>query len=95
MKKLLAIALVLLSISACAQHRHHQGYYSSWGWVGPTVIGGVIGYEIAKNQQPIVVQQVPPSVIVNTYEVVYINGIAYKKQNMFVNGIWQEVLIKL
>ena len=46
---------------------HHHGYYPGYGWVAPTVIGGVIGYEIARNQtpppvivqQPVIVQSVP------------------------------------
>jgi hypothetical protein len=70
MKKIL-IALSLLAVtgSAMAQHYHgngfrHPGYYRGPGigwWVAP-VVTGVIGYEIAKQQQvivqqPVVVQQ--------------------------------------
>lgn len=72
MKKLL-LALLLFSGSAMAQHydyyRHqHHGHWqrggAGWVWVAPTIIGGVIGYEIARNQPPVVVQ--PPPVIVQT-----------------------------
>lgn len=64
MKKLLAFGLIAISTIASAQHHHHHGYWrhgggSNWYWVAPTVIGGVIGYEIARNQQPVVVQQQP------------------------------------
>ena len=74
MKKLFLITL-LLSTSAFAEHneyRHeHHGYWqhggdNGWTWVAPTIIGGVIGYEMARNQpqpQPqtvIIQQQVPP-----------------------------------
>lgn len=45
-------------------HWHHRGGPSPWVWVAPTIIGGVIGYEIARNQPPIVVQQ-PPVIIQN------------------------------
>jgi hypothetical protein len=70
MKKLLAVTLLFLaSVPAFAQHHHHHHghwggprYYPSYGWVAPTIIGGVIGYEIARNQQTVVVQQ--PQVIV-------------------------------
>ena len=69
MKKIL-IALSLLAVtgSAMAQHYHgngfrHPGYYRGPGygwWVAP-VVTGVIGYEIAKQQQ-VIVQQ-PPVII--------------------------------
>jgi hypothetical protein len=51
-----------------AQHGHHghHGYWhrggNGWMWIAPTIIGGVIGYEIARNQPPVVVQQ-PPVII--------------------------------
>jgi hypothetical protein len=77
MKKLIALVLLAGSVSAMAQpgFRHHgyHGYYPgyNYGWVAPTIIGGVIGYEIARNyppvivQQPVVVQQapVPPATV--------------------------------
>lgn len=46
-----------------AQHHHyHHGHWGrgsrgDWAWVAPTLIGGVIGYEIARNQSPVIVQQ--------------------------------------
>jgi hypothetical protein len=71
MKKILFV-LLLASTSAFAQHdyyRHeHHGYWqrggvNGWTWMAPTIIGGVIGYEIARSQQPVVVQ--PPTVLVS------------------------------
>ena len=72
MKKLVAILLLALTATtAMAQHhgyRHghgghwHRGYGGGWTWVAPTIIGGVIGYEIARNQPPVLVQQ-PPVVV--------------------------------
>jgi hypothetical protein len=63
MKKLLAAALLTISMSAMAQHgygfRPHGYYGGGWGWVAPTVVGGVVGYEIARQQQPVVIQQQP------------------------------------
>jgi len=68
MKKLLAVFLLLIAGTASAQHFHHhhgywqRGYNGGWNWVAPTIIGGVIGYEIARNQPPVVVQQ-PPVIV--------------------------------
>jgi hypothetical protein len=76
MKRLVALLFLTVSVSAMAQpgfrHYHHHGYYSgpSYGWVAPTIIGGVIGYEIARNQTPppvivqqqVIVQQAPATV---------------------------------
>jgi hypothetical protein len=64
MKRILALMLVLASVSVMAQpgfRYHHHGYYPgyNYGWVAPTIIGGVIGYEIARNQPPVIVQQQP------------------------------------
>jgi hypothetical protein len=64
MKKLLVTTLLLLSGTAFAQHHHHHHRYSSWGWAGPAIIGGVIGYEIARQPQPVIVQQYPAPVVV-------------------------------
>ena len=67
MKKLIVSLMLLFSASAFAQHHHGHWRYnpgpSPWVWVAPTVIGGVIGYEIARNQQPVVVQTPPPYVV--------------------------------
>ena len=74
MKQLIALMLLVGCVSVQAQpgfrHHHHHGYYPgyNYGWIAPTIIGGVIGYEIARNQppvvvqQPVIVQQVPATV---------------------------------
>jgi hypothetical protein len=63
MKKLLAILLLTASVSAMAQHgygfRPHGYYGGGWGLITPTIIGGVVGYEIARSQQPVIIQQQP------------------------------------
>lgn len=76
MKKLLIISAMCFAVAAQAQHRpypHHRHYPGGigWSWVAPTIVGGVVGYEIARNQQPVIVQQQPvivqqPSVV--TYQ---------------------------
>lgn len=68
MKKFIAVAvLALAAVPAMAQHHgyhggyhhHHYGHRGGWGWVAPVIIGGVIGYEINRANQPVIVQQQP------------------------------------
>jgi hypothetical protein len=73
MKKILiSFIIASASLTATAQNRHygywhHQGGPSPWIWVAPTIIGGVIGYEVARNQSPIIVQQPAPVIIQPPY----------------------------
>jgi len=73
MKKLLALSLTTLALTASAQWHHHGGYYhGGYGcggcWVAPAIVGGVIGYELSRpapvivEQQPVIVQQ-PQTVV--------------------------------
>ena len=58
MKKLIALVLITLSATAMAQHHHHRhggGGYN--GWIAPVIVSGVIGYEIARRQPQVIVQQ--------------------------------------
>ena len=67
MKKILVLVTLTLGVSAFAHGPH--GYWrresggGGWGWVAPVIIGGAIGYEIARPSTPIVVTQQPPMVI--------------------------------
>ena len=61
MKKLLAIFLMITSFSAIAHGYHGQHYRPGWGWVAPVIIGGVVGYEIAR--QPAVIMQQAPAYV--------------------------------
>jgi len=68
MKRLLLALALITSTTAFAQHGYwrHDGR-GGWGWVAPAVIGGVVGYEIARPpvyapapvvvQQPVIVEQ--------------------------------------
>ena len=107
MKRIVAgFLLAFVALAANAQHFHHHGhgccYRGAYGgnWVAPALIGGIIGYEISRNtspavvQQPVIVQQ-PVVVQQQPAEVVYIDGVAYKKQVMVINGVAQEVLVRL
>ena len=101
--KILASILLLLPLSAMAQHHHgfrhfdhHQHYRGGWGWVAPAVIGGAVVYGLTRPapvvvQQPVYIQQTP---VVVQPQVVIIDGIEYTKQTMIINGVTQEVLVR-
>jgi hypothetical protein len=70
MKKLLAlIFLCSAGMGACVASAEAHGYYGyRGGWVAPAIIGGVVGYSIARPYyyqpyyyppQPVVIQQPP------------------------------------
>lgn len=73
MKKLIWAFILTAGMGGCinqavAEPYGHHGYWrpynnNGWIWVAPTVIGGVIGYEIAKQQPPVIVQQPAPVII--------------------------------
>lgn len=106
MKKL-AIALILSSVAVAgfAQHRpgygygHHHHGGGGWGWVAPALIGGAVVYAATRPpvvvQQPPVVVQQPPVVYNQNPQIVYIDGVAYTKQWVQMNGQWQEVLVRM
>jgi hypothetical protein len=62
MKRIFIVLALLASTSAFAQHGHWAYRNGGWGWMAPAVVGGVIGYELARPPvvyagQPVVVQQ--------------------------------------
>jgi hypothetical protein len=103
MKNIIAATFIgLLSAPVAAQHHHgmrhfdHQPYRGGWGWVAPAVIGGAVVYSLTRPapvvvQQPVYIQQ---PVVVDQPQVVIIDGVAYTKQTMIVNGVAQEVLVR-
>ena len=72
MKKILITLLIALSSSTAFAHGgegyrggYHRGYHEHWNrFVGPAVIGGIIGYELhherAYRREPVVVYREPP-----------------------------------
>ena len=67
MKKLLTVVILSAGMGSCAvQAQHHHGYYRGgygYGWVAPAIIGGAIGYGLARpyyNPSPTVVYTQPP-----------------------------------
>jgi len=60
MKKLVAIAALLLSTSVMAQHGHHG--HGGGNWAGPLIGGIVLGTIISNSQRQVIVQQ-PPIIV--------------------------------
>jgi hypothetical protein len=60
-KLLLSLSLLAITGSASAQWHHHGGYYRGGYWVAPALIGGVIGYELARPAPPPPIVYVQPS----------------------------------
>ena len=104
-KVLIGLAIAATAFGASAQHtsnsmirghgwqgpQHHHHHARGNGWIIPALIGGAVVYAATRPQvveQQIIIQQPP-------VDVVYINGIAYRKQIMVVNGQYQEVLVRL
>lgn len=66
MKKIIAVLLLAISASACADGYRHHGYnYNrgyNYGWVAPAIIGGAVVYGLTRPYYappPVVVQQPP------------------------------------
>ena len=104
-KVLIGLAIAATAFGASAQHtsnsmirghgwqgpQHHHPHARGNGWIIPALIGGAVVYAATRPQvveQQVIIQQPP-------VDVVYINGIAYRKQIMVVNGQYQEVLVRL
>ena len=90
------------------RHRHHGPGNWVAPLVLGSVIGYAISRPVVAPLPPTVIYQEPPviyqepavvyreaPVVVDTYETVYINGWPYKKNRMFLNGQWQDVLVKM
>jgi hypothetical protein len=83
MKKLIALMLAIVAVSAQAQH---HGYSHRGNWIAPMVIGGAVGYALTRNYYepaynygyvpppPVVVQQPVRSVCTPWTETQYADG---------------------
>lgn len=60
MRKLAIAVLMLAASTAQAQHFHNH-YYGGYrnNWVGPAIVGGVIGYELRRPHETVIIQQQP------------------------------------
>lgn len=105
MKKLL-LSLILVTATlpslAIAQYRHHGHSRSHWhhnhGWLVPALVGSTVVY-LATRTSPIVVPQSAVVVVETPMAMqsnqVIIDGVVYEKQMMNINGMLQEVLVKV
>jgi hypothetical protein len=105
-KVLIGLAIAATAFGASAQHtsnsmirghgwqgpQHHHHHARGNNWIIPALIGGAVVYA-ATRPDPVVVQQ--PVIVQQPSDIVYINGFAYRKQVMVVNGQYQEVLVSL
>ena len=84
MKKSILALLLLSAMGMTSAQWHHHGGYCCYrggyggGWVGPAIIGGVIGYEIAN--RPVIVEQ--PPVIYTQPSIVQQPPVGYHWQEM-------------
>jgi hypothetical protein len=84
MKKLALLLLLAGSIGSSTAHGYYRyGWHGGYGcggcWVAPAVIGGVVGYELAR-PNTVVVEQ--PSVIVQQPQTVVQPPVGYHWQEM-------------
>jgi hypothetical protein len=81
------------------QHHHHHRHGGDLRWIAPAIITGAVVYAITRPpvvvQQPPVVIQQPPVVAAPSNDIVYIDGVPYRKQWILVNGAYQEVLVRI
>ena len=99
MKKILTIALLtLVATTASAQYHHHQRQYQQQHHqrhghsIVPFVLGAVVaGVIIESQRQPVIVQ---PAIVADP-NVAYIDGQIYRKEVIFINGSYQEVLVRV
>ena len=76
-RTLLALALLFFVGSVWAHggyryHPHYHGHVANYNWAVPAIVGGVVGYAIARPPAPVVVPpqivEVPPAPIGYHYE---------------------------
>jgi hypothetical protein len=85
MKKVFVSLTIIASLFTGTAHAHGQ-------WVGPALIGGIIGYELGRpntvyvqQQPPVIVQQQPP-VIVQQQPPVYVPQYVCELRSEMING---------
>jgi hypothetical protein len=80
------------------RHYHHHHRDHDLRWLAPVIIGGAVAYAITRPpvvvQQPAVVMH-PPVVMHPANDMVYIDGVAYRRQMILIDGYYQEVLVRM
>ena len=74
------------------RHHHHRHWHNPpiHHWVVPAIVGGAVVYA-ATRPEPVIVQQ-PVQATPNQ---VIIDGVVYTRQIMIINGVQQEVLVRV
>ena len=102
------LTLTILTVSSSVEasphghrlhhHHHHPHFHKHWSppvhhhWLLPAIIGGAVVYSVTR-PDPMPVQSAQPIVVTPT--LVTIDGVVYKREVIMVNGIAQEVLIRV
>lgn len=86
MRKLLLIAFMLAGTAVHAHGFYHGGYRGyhggySGGWVAPFVFGSIAGAVIAREAQPVIIQQ-PPIIVTNPQGAVIQPPYGYHYENI-------------
>lgn len=66
MKRLIFAFLILASTATFAHGPHgywRHGGDNRWYWLAPVIVGGAVTYEMTRPQQPIIVQQTTPPMV--------------------------------
>jgi len=116
MKKIAVITLLLLTSTSVMAHGwqggyggyrggygHYENHYNGgWGgFIGPALIGGVIGYELSQPrtvyQQPQVIYQQAPIVVQQQPQIVTPQQPLYRKESIYDQscGCYKEVFVQV
>jgi hypothetical protein len=84
MKKIFVTMLLTLATTGALAHGYYGGYGYRNNWVAPAIIGGVVGYNLARPYyaQPVIIQQP-----------VYVQPPVYIQQSYPNNGFHQETIL--
>jgi hypothetical protein len=102
---LISVVGLTLTTPAMSQHRHgirhypghvhnyhvHRHWHPHYGWVIPAVVGGTVVWATTR-PNPIIVQTQPTRIESNQ---LVIDGVLYEKQIMNINGVEQEVFVRV
>jgi len=88
MKKVILVAMLMLTAGMASAQWHHHGGYCCYrggyggGWIAPALVGGVIGYELSRPNTVVVEQQQPSVIVQQPQTVVQAPPVGYHWQEM-------------
>ena len=88
MKKVILVAMLMLTAGMASAQWHHHGGYCCYrggyggGWIAPALVGGVIGYELSRPNTVVVEQQQPSIIVQQPQTVVQAPPVGYHWQEM-------------